>query len=347
MDGSVAGRTQLVIVALPTEDDQVRKFSSQKEPHLTLLYLGENKFSPEDIVHIAQYLEHAASLFPGFILDVERRGELGDNHADVLFFRKQWSTRVASFRDQLLRDSLIFKAYHSTDQFPDWSPHLTMGFPGTPAKKDTRDYPGFSYVNFDRVALWTGDSTGPTFPLKAHDYDLEVAMSQTEQGRSAMAGILEHHGVKGMKWGVHRDSPSGNSSSASPRASVDAKAAEKISSKFEKGGARALSNREMQDHLRRMDLEKRYFDSVNNHKSAIDVGQQNVQKLLKVGATVENVRRFMQTPTGKAVKVGLKHAFTAAKVAAAFKTGGASAAASKGASIVIKRTQNHYSNVGN
>lgn len=154
---------------------------------------------------------------------------------------------------------------------------------------------------------------------------------------------LTHHGVKGMKWGVRRDSPSGRSSST-PRTSVDAKAADHITNKFQKGGTQSLSNREMQDHLRRMDLEKRYFEALNNHKSSLEAGHQSVKTLLQYGTTVENVRKFMETPTGKAVKTGLQHAFTAAKVAAAFKTGGASAAASKGASIAVKRMQNHYTN---
>lgn len=352
MDGS-----QLVIVALPSEEDYVRKLSSEKEPHLTLLYLGDNTFTQEQLTHVTDFIEYAASLLPRFTLDVESRGELGDNKADVLFFNNQWSKNVATFRAQLMQDPLISAAYNSTDQFPEWSPHLTMGYPETPAKKDTRDYPGVSYVRFDRIALWTGESTGPTFPMKREDYEMAVAMSEIDRGRSIFGSILSsstrmselsHYGIKGMKWGVSRsDSPGGSSSGQKPSPSEDALNAAKTAQKIKAGGGiHVLDNNELQQTITRMNLESQYRNLTTNKKSDLDKGLALTQKALKVGATVENTRRFMETPTGKAVKAGLKAAFAAAKVGAAFKTGGASSAAGAGASLVVQRMGNHYTNVG-
>lgn len=334
MDGSVSN--SCVIVALPSEDDQVRKYSSEKEPHLTLLYLGENKFDPTELAHITEYVEYAASLLPCFTLDVDSRGELGPNRADVLFFNKKWSKTVETFRSHLLQDPFISAMYHSTDQFPEWLPHLTMGFPDTPAKKDNRDYPGFSYVRFDRIALWTGNSSGPTFQLKTYADELEVAMSQIEQGRSAVSdilensavsGVLEHHGVKGMKWGVRRSKPQLDSASGRV-ASADAKVADAAQAKVNSGGTRSLSNHELQGLITRMSLERQYQSMQTQHQSAMDKGVQTTQKILKVAKTVEDVRRFMDTPTGKAVKTGLK-------MAVAAHTGGASAAAGAAVSTGI------------
>lgn len=198
-------RRQLVIVALPDEDDPVRKYSSEKEPHLTLLYLGTPDYDDDQIAHIEGYVQHAASLIHNFGLEVESRGELGDKKADVLFLRKRWSREIVTFREQLLQDPLISAAYHSADQFPEWVPHLTMGFPDSPAKKDGSETPRFYSVNFDRIALWTGDSKGPTVFLKPYEYDPEVAMSQISQGRSVVEDLIAHQGVKGMKWGVRKD----------------------------------------------------------------------------------------------------------------------------------------------
>lgn len=551
--------TQLVIVALASETDPVQKYSSEKAPHLTLLYLGENKYTSEQLTHITEFVEHAASLLPRFGLGVEKRGELGENKADVLFFNKNWSTSIATFRSQLLQDPLISTAYHSTDQFPEWAPHLTMGFPDSPAKKDDREFPEFHWVSFDRVALWTGDSTGPTFELKTDDY-AEIAMSAIDLGRAVVenslthaisdfnledeygdlldlieenlseldgnpvehsgvkgmkwgirkdrpsstreplkslgpdsvsrktasgetitlkkvppsqihkvfgriskgyregyskqaslsildgkgkkvgdanvtkksdeelnlewlgidksargkgyatavmkagrdfgkqqgfkrmtlevpgnspdarhiyekigfkvtkeadstddfwGGLTEmayefdvaqsaliHYGVKGMKWGVRRDDSGGGSSASQPRASSDAKLADSTAAKIQSGGTRSVSNTELQGLITRMNLERQYSSMAVQQQNSMDKGLQTTQRILKAGKTVEDVRRFLETPTGKAVKTGLKGAFAAAKVAAAYATGGTSAAAGAAGTIAVRRMSNHYTNVG-
>lgn len=342
----VTNNHQLVIVALPSEDDPVRQYSSEKEPHLTLLYLGDYPYSDSEMQHISDYVEHAASQLRQFSLDVENRGVLGDKNADVLFFNKQWSKNIAIFRNQLLADPLISKGFLSTDQFPEWNPHLTMGYPETPAKKDTRDYPGFSYVRFDRIALWDGDYTGPTFQLSSNDYPpLEVAMSQIERGRAAAGDVLQHYGVKGMKWGVRRANPSsGSSSSPQLHLSEDARAAVNAHGKIKTGGTGSLSNQELQRVITRMSLESQYHNLKATHKSELDRGLQSTQKLLKIGKTVEDVRKFLATPTGKAVKAGVSAAFAAGT---AYATGGGSAAAKVGTSIVVRSASNHFTNVGN
>lgn len=340
---------QLVIVAIPSDDDPVWKYSSEQVPHLTLLYLGAPGFDDSQVGLITQYVEHAASMLSPFSLDVESRGVLGDKQADVLFFNKKWSQGIATFRSQLLRNDLVSEAFLSEDQFPEWQPHLTMGFPATPARKDDREYPGFTYVRFDRIALWTGDYSGPTFQLKHKDYDMEVAMSQTVRGRAAVEGVLVHYGVKGMKWGVHKADPSGGGSSAparAPRSSEDHREAGKANAKAAgAGGLHVLSNKELQTAITRMNLENQYHNlTTQAHQSELDRGLQTTQKILKLGKTAEDVRKFLNTPTGKAVKTGVSAAFTAAT---AYATGGGSAAAKVGTSIVIRKAANHFTNVGN
>ena len=190
--------SNLVIVAIPEEDDLVWKVSTEKVPHLTLLYLGE---SAQNIAKILSFVEHAANTtLNRFSLEVDKRGVLGQDEADVLFFEGWDLPDLRRYRDFLLMENNIATAYHAAQQYPEWQPHLTLGYPTNPAKKLPNDQRFWS-VRFDRIAVWTGDYVGPTFDLKKHEYPMEVAMSADS---SAVDDILAHYGVKGMKWGVRK-----------------------------------------------------------------------------------------------------------------------------------------------
>lgn len=294
----------LVIVALPDENDPVRQYSSEKEPHLTLLYLDGTGLDASDLEHIAEYVGHAASMLPRFSLDVESRGALGDQNADVLFFSKRWAQNIATFRGQLLKDDLINKAYLSADQYPEWTPHLTMGYPTSPAKKDTREYPGFSYVSFDRIAFWTGDYTGPTFQLKP--YDLEVSMEQTAIRNNVTQGMIDslaHFGVKGMKWGVRRSAS--ELASNKPPASEDVLRVDAHRNTVKAGGTRALSNKELRELVDRMNLEQQYSDLKAKNKSTIDKGHSEVKRILSLGDTASKAYNLYKSPAGKALRKAL------------------------------------------
>jgi 2'-5' RNA ligase len=189
----------IVIVAIPKEDDYVYKISSEKIPHLTLLFLGEsdNIDRIKNLDRIISFVEHASNAtLKEFTMLVDRRGVLGDESADVLFFQPHKIIR--EFRSNLLKNNDIRTAYDSVTQFPEWIPHLTLGYSETPAKPDTREYPGFYSVTFDRIGVWFGEYSGNEFTLKSDIVDL--AMSGV--GKTVVEEILEHHGVKGMKWGV-------------------------------------------------------------------------------------------------------------------------------------------------
>lgn len=206
--------TGWAIVAIPSEQDYVWKISSEKVPHLTLLYLGEQD-GTQDEAKMAEFVEHVANTtVPRFGLSVDRRGTLGPDEADVVFFstggwQKSEIERLKNLRTTLLQDDDIAKGYHAADQYPDWIPHLTLGYPEAPAHEDTRDYPGINWVNFDKLALWTGDFTGYEFELK----EKELAMSdkaveflahrgiEVQLGDEKLDDFLAHYGVPGMKWG--------------------------------------------------------------------------------------------------------------------------------------------------
>jgi 2'-5' RNA ligase len=208
--------SNLVIVALPADDDPTWKVSSEEKPHMTLLFLGDAESNP-NVQRIIEFVQHAADVSEHgpFYMDIDHRGTLGSDEADVLFFRKGWSAKwITEFRNQLLQNTDIKTAYDSTTQYPEWTPHLTLGYPETPAHEDKVPEYGLNGVRFDRLAVWVNDFDGPELRLQWPEYeegDMAVAWSEeVERGRQfAHAMALEHYGVKGMRWGVRKADEAG------------------------------------------------------------------------------------------------------------------------------------------
>jgi len=214
--------SNLVIVAIPDENDRVWKVSSEEIPHMTLLFLGEAD-KVANLQQIIEFTEHAANTtLRRFYLPVDRRDELGEDKADVLFFKKgRYDYKaIRDFRVSLLKDDNIRTAYDSSPQHDGvWQPHLTLGYPGTPAKVEDKDLDfGFYDVQFNKIAVWPDDYNGPEFLLKDYwdEYEaletvpVDVAMSDVNQARVALGlDTIEHFGVKGMRWGVRKEDVSG------------------------------------------------------------------------------------------------------------------------------------------
>lgn len=258
------------IVAIPNDRESVWKYSSEKIPHMTLLFLGEQKDNP-DLPRMVEYIQHVcdSSIYP-FGMPVESRGVLGLDSADVLFFAKDRHDKSMASRARqfLLDDPGILAAYNSVTQYPDWTPHLTMGYPKAPAIKDDREYPGFGWIEFDRIAIWFDDFSGPTFKLKYPDQEAtDMAMSDKTDA------FFEHFGVKGMHWGTRKDKdsvPAGETRAVQKKpgtkvatsggkqlpAHEDAVKAALARQKAKSSTTDSLSNAELQALVTRMNLEQ-------------------------------------------------------------------------------------------
>lgn len=113
-------------------------------------------------------------------------------------------------------------------------------------------------------------------------------------GRPEPGSVIQHHGIKGMKWGVRRAQ-----SRPAPNRSEDAKAALATKAKIKTEGVHSLSNKELREYLERVDLEKRYkkvrpptqAEKTNKFISDVllDVGKQEVKKI--VASTISNALR--------------------------------------------------------
>lgn len=280
---------QLVIVAIPSEDDYVWKLSSEKVPHMTILHLGDPLSAP--VLKIAEFLEHAVrtGVFQ-FGLEVDRRGTLGPDQADVLFFDTTWAEWLVDWRAQLLKNDNIFKAYSSVPQYDEWTPHLTMGYPETPAHPDERDYPGTHFVNFDKIGLWFGDYQGVEYELKTRSYAMAEWSDTAKRGES-----LLHYGVKGMRWGVRKDKPTHG----------DSDKAQAALTKLKKEGLHSLSNEELRHLTQRLNLEVQ-ADKLKKDSSKVMKGNDAVKAALAIGATANALLAFANSPAGKAIKAGLR-----------------------------------------
>lgn len=119
---------------------------------------------------------------------------------------------------------------------------------------------------------------------------------------------LEHYGIKGMKWGVRKKHDSGSGSSSTPAKpkptmSADAKHASKIKSKVKTQGRDSLSNDEMQDLVKRMNLEQQYS---NLNPSKAKKGMDYLKTAAGVLGTVGSIYAFSKSPLAK----DLQKAFT-------------------------------------
>lgn len=296
--------SKVVIVAIPQRDDYVWRISSEKIPHVTLLMLGEQD-SVTRIQRIVDFVEHAAETsLTKFMLDVDRRGLLGKDDADVLFFNPNRSKSLREFRAALLQDDAISAAHNAVEQFEGWTPHLTLGYPKSPAKPDVRDYPGIYWLSFDRIAVWTDDFSGPTFELKAMDFS-EVAMSDLTLGD--LPDYAEHHGVKGMHWGQRKSAPERAANRVvrkdkrfekqATSLGTYSKVHQKASDNFDRDVKNLNLGRQYRDAAIRGDLKKSFVPiTAKYHKDVEDLFQKNLDDAAASMTNASNTRKYVIDP---------------------------------------------------
>lgn len=91
--------------------------------------------------------------------------------------------------------------------------------------------------------------------------------------------VIQHFGVKGMKWGVRKDDK-GGSSKKTKEVSSDAAEADAARVKAKKQGPQSLSNKEMQSLVNRMNLEQQYSKLAAQNPKAMMSGANFAKKLV-------------------------------------------------------------------
>lgn len=153
--------TSTVIVALPAADDPITAASSEASgAHATLLFLGDSAQLDEAALNAAVEQFVTAGKVGIITETVNGRATLGSDLADVVLFDAH---NLVYIRQGLLESDVIETAHEAIEQFPTWLPHVTLGYPDTPALAEYEQVA----ITFDRLAVWHGESR-TEYPLGGH-----------------------------------------------------------------------------------------------------------------------------------------------------------------------------------
>lgn len=117
-------------------------------------------------------------------------------------------------------------------------------------------------------------------------------------GMASVDEVLEHHGVKGMKWGVKTGGSSGGGGSSKPTGTVkklssDAKNVQTLRQKT----AKELSNKQLKTVNERINMEKK-FKELNPNK--VDKGHNQIKYIMTFVATGIAIHKALNSDAGKA-----------------------------------------------
>jgi hypothetical protein len=86
-----------------------------------------------------------------------------------------------------------------------------------------------------------------------------------------------------MKWGVRKGSSSSSSTSSRPGPSEDHLTAEAHRAKIKAGGIKSLTNKDLEELNKRMQLEQTQRDLNGKRPSKFELGHAHVDRVLKTG----------------------------------------------------------------
>lgn len=168
--------TGVGIFLIPADSDPIVAASSE-QAHMTTIWMGPKDELTVDLEELEQAVRFYAQDLDGpVVVPVKGRGTLGDEDADVVFLEP--TDAILAIHDGFLANEPIKTAYDAVEQFDPWTPHVTLGYPETPA---AGEYDGDA-VTFDRVGLWVGD--------EQYSYPMGDPVSKPDAAKLASARAL-------------------------------------------------------------------------------------------------------------------------------------------------------------
>lgn len=191
--------TGACIVLIPADSDPVSAASSQPA-HITMAWFGDHSemAGDKDAIRDAA-AAYAAEADGPITAAVKNRGTLGDEDADVVFLE---GDGLVAYREGLVALGPVKYAMDDVEQYPQWTPHVTLGYPDEPAKADYDE----DTVTFDRLGLWLGEDH-QDFALGGEDDDMaddeDIPDEEMAEGLEALGqdpvqwyGVLAPTGVE-------------------------------------------------------------------------------------------------------------------------------------------------------
>lgn len=119
--------------------------------------------------------------------------------------------------------------------------------------------------------------------------------------------VLEHFGIKGMRWGVRRrEGPDGTVSSGKipVESSHDAARAQDYRTRARSDGTHTLSNQELKHLVDRLALEQRYSELTSKQTNVAKArkGHERVKEIVGVGITLKQVHELATSRMVKDVR---------------------------------------------
>lgn len=159
-----------------------------------------------------------------------------------------------------------------------------------------------------------------TIPLKVTKDSAGMITSITFSESLSQSGEMTHYGVKGMKWGRRKEDNAGPAQlelkQRTPGSRVKIKAtkgggqgpaqdaleAKRIRQTAKKSGPNALSNKELQALVTRLNLEKQYAQLTPTDQGVIKSGALFAKKLSGLGRATNEAVQYANSPAGKLIK---------------------------------------------